>query len=185
MDFLSSKRFVTVALMALVMLNITLLGVIWWQSIATKSYRSVEVTQYYSRNGSMAPELSLDEKQKTAFLKLRQEHFRKSKPEIQKIILLKKELIHEAVKPNPDKAKLEAIADSIGQRQTKIETDLATHFHELSELCTPAQRDSLGAFLGKIYTVRYQRSSTWRGGPPEGHQPGMRHPGPPPPFPQR
>jgi Spy/CpxP family protein refolding chaperone len=184
MDFLSSKRFVTTTLVVLVMLNFTLLGVLWWQNIATRNVRSVEVTQYYSRNVHSGPELALNEKQRTAFMKLRQEHFRKTMPEVQKIIALKKELINEAVKPNPDKAKLSSIADSIGSRQSKIEKDLAIHFHELSELCTPAQRDSLGTLLGNIYTMRYQRSTSWRNGPPDGHPPGMRHPGPPPP-PQR
>ncbi|HWR00665.1 MAG TPA: periplasmic heavy metal sensor [Chlorobaculum sp.] len=179
MDFLSSKRFVTTALIVLVLLNTTLLSVLWWQNIATRSYRSVEVTQYYSRNVPMGPDIALNDKQKESFKKLREEHFRKSMPEVQQIIALKKELINESVKTNPDKNKLGAIADSIGRRQSKIEKDLATHFHELAEICTPAQRDSLGALLSSIYTMRYQKSSAWRTGPPEGHH-GMRYPGPPP-----
>ncbi|NTW51470.1 MAG: periplasmic heavy metal sensor [Chlorobiaceae bacterium] len=179
MDFFSSKRLVTTALIVLVLLNIALLGVLWWQNTFTRNFRSVEVTQYFSRNVPMGPDLSLNDKQKESFMKLRQEHFRNTMPEIQKIIAFKKELINEAVKPTPDQAKLASISDSIGTRQSKIEKDLAIHFHQLAELCTPAQRDSLGALLGNIYTVRYQRSNSWRSGPPEGHS-RLRHPEPPP-----
>jgi Spy/CpxP family protein refolding chaperone len=182
MDFLSSKRLVTIALVVLVMLNITMLGVFWWQNIATRSVRSVEVTQYYSRNVHSGTELTLNEKQKAEFTKLREQHFRNTMPEVQKIIALKKELINEAVKPDPDKTKLGSIADSIGKRQSKIEKDLANHFHELAELCTPAQRDSLGTLLSNIYTMRYQRSAVVRGGPPDGRR-GIKHLGPPPPPP--
>ena len=186
MDFLSSKRFVTTALVLLVMLNVTLMGVLWWQNFVNKSYRSVEVTRFYSNNGPRGGiELTLTDQQKEAFRKLRQEHFRKTMPSVQKIIAFKKELISEAVKPNPDKAKLSAIADSIGHRQAAIEKDLALHFHELASLCTPAQRDSLQKMLNNIYTVRYQKMNSWRGRPHRDNgRDDRRGPFPPPPPPQ-
>jgi hypothetical protein len=166
MDFLSSKRFVTTALVLLIILNTTLMGVIWWQNFVTKSYRSVEVTRIYSGIGPHGgTELTLNDQQKADFMRLRQEHFRKTMPAVQKIIDFKKALISEAVKPNPDKAKLSAIADSIGHRQAWIENDLALHFHELAALCSPAQRDSLQKMLTNIYTVRYQKMNSWRGRP--------------------
>lgn len=48
MDFLSSKRFVTTALVLLVILNITLMGVLWWQNYVNQRYQSVEITRFYS-----------------------------------------------------------------------------------------------------------------------------------------
>ena len=166
MDFLSSKRFVTTALVLLVVLNMVLMGVLWWQNFVTRSYRSVEVTRFYNGGGpGGGAELVLNDTQKEAFKKLRQEHFRKSMPTVQKIIDFKKALIAEAVKPKPDKDKLSAIADSIGHRQAFLEKDLALHFHELAALCTPAQRDSLQKFLGNIYAVRYQKMNSWHGRP--------------------
>lgn len=183
MDFLSSKRFVTTALVLLVILNVTLMGVLWWQNFVNKSYRSVEVTRFYSSSGPRRDnELNLTDQQKEAFRKLRQEHFRKTMPSVQKIIEFKKELISESVKPDPDKAKLSAIADSIGKRQAWIEKDLALHFHDLSVLCTPAQRDSLEKLLNNIYTARYQRMNSWRGKPHRDYRDGVRN-GPFPPQP--
>lgn len=162
MDFLSSKRFVTTALVMLIMLNIALMGVIWWQNFVSGSFHSVEITRFYGGNGPAVNGLELTEQQKNAFMRLRQEHFRKSMPAVQAIIALKKELIAESVKTNPDRKKVTAIADSIGKRQAWLESDLATHFHELANLCTPAQRESLEKMLGNIYTVRYQKMSSWK-----------------------
>jgi len=183
MDFLSSKRFVTTALVVLAILNITLLGVLWWQNFVSSSYRSVEVTRYYRGHGPRTgTELMLTDEQRTAFRKLRREHFRKTMPAVQKIIEFKKEMISEAVKPNPDQAKLAAIADSLGKRQSWIEKDLALHFHELALLCTPAQRDSLEQLLNNIYTVKYRKMSSWRGRPHRDHRDdGRRLPMPPEP----
>jgi Spy/CpxP family protein refolding chaperone len=171
MDFLSSKRFVTTTLVLLVVLNIILMGVLWWQNFVTSSYQSVKVTRYYSSNGARrAFELGLTDQQKETFRKLRQEHFRKTMPSMQKIVNLKKELITESVKPAPDKAGLSAIADSIGKHQALLERDLADHFHELSAVCKPAQRDSLEKLLTDIYTSRYRRMSLWKDRPDRVHR---------------
>lgn len=183
MDFLSSKRFITTSLLLLVLLNITLVGVLWWQNFVTTSYRSVEITRMYSSGDPGKNNLLLTEKQKNAFMKLRQEHFRKTRPTLKKIIALKKELIAESIKPEPDKARLSAIADSIGKHQVWLENDLATHFHQLSLICTPEQRDPLEAMLNKIYTVRYQKISSWRERPDKDHREDRHEHEPPPPNP--
>ncbi|HHE31936.1 MAG TPA: periplasmic heavy metal sensor [Chlorobaculum parvum] len=162
MDFLSSKRFITTSLVILVILNLTLMGVIWWQNFVSSSCQTVEVTRYYSGSRPPRVELELTEKQKTEFRKLRKAHFRKTMPTVRKIVELKKALIAESVKPAPDKQKLAAFADSIGQRQAWLETNLANHFHELAVLCTSSQRDSLEKMLGNIYHLRYQKMSSWR-----------------------
>jgi len=167
MDFLSSKRFITTSLVILVILNLTLMGVIWWQNFVSSSYQKVEVTRYYSDSrsrGGRPPrvELDLTEQQKAEFRKLRKEHFRKTMPTVRKIVELKKALISESVKPAPDKQKLAAFADSIGQHQAWLENNLANHFHELAALCTPSQRDSLEKMLGNMYHLRYQKMSSWR-----------------------
>ena len=182
MDFLSSKRFITTTLVILVLLNIALMGVIWWQNFVSSSGQTVEVTRYYRSERPGHVELELTEQQKTAFIKLRQEHFRKTMPAVRNIVELKKALISESIKASPDKQKIAAIADSIGQRQAWLENNLANHFHELATLCTPSQRDSLEKMLSHIYYVRYQKLSSWQHGTPGGHRK-MKPFGPPPPPP--
>jgi hypothetical protein len=181
MDFLTSKRFVTTALVLLGILNVTLLGVLSWQNFLSRNFRSIEVREYYSRNTSPDPEMSFSPQQLKQFQNIRREHFRNSRPEIQKIVNLKKELIDEAVKPSPDTLKIGMIADRIGKQQAKLERGLALHFNELSSLCTPAQRDSLKAFLGHVYSRRFERGARWTREIRPVDEPGPHHHGPPQP----
>ncbi len=177
MDFLTSKRFVTTALVVMAILNITLLGVLWWQNIFSRNFRSVEVREYYTRSVGPNPEEIFSPEQRDRFRNLRREHFSKNMAEIRKIVALKQELIDEAVKTAPDTAKIATIADRIGHQQALLDRNLAMHFHELSTLCTPAQRDSLKAFLGKVYTRRYEHGSRWirEVRPADGPGPGRLH----------
>jgi hypothetical protein len=180
MDFLTSKRFVTTALVVLAILNVSLLGVLWWQNIFSRNFRSVEVREYYTRSASPNPEEIFSPEQRKQFRNMRREHFSKNVTEIRKIVALKQELIDEAVKTNPNTARIETIADSIGRQQALLDRNLAMHFHELSTLCTPAQRDSLKAFLGKVYSRRFEHGSRWMREvrPVDGPGPGKPH-GPP------
>lgn len=162
MDFFSSKRFITTVLIVLVLLNITLLGVLWWQNVVNSSHQTIKITRYYSGNRPENTRLKLTEEQQSEFRKLRREHFRNTMPSLRRIVELKQVLIAESVKPSPDTARLATIADSIGKRQALLETALASHFHDLASLCTPAQRDSLQKMLGNIYHLRYQKMSSWR-----------------------
>jgi hypothetical protein len=180
MDFLTSKRFVTTALVLMAILNVTLLGVLWWQNIFSKNFHSLEVRESYTRSISPDPDDGFSPAQKVQFRTLRREHFRKSMPEIRKIVVLKQQLIDEAVKTSPDTARIALIADQIGRQQATLDRGLAMHFHQLSNLCTPAQRDSLKAFLGKVYTRRYEHGSRWTREirPADGPGPGRQQPPP-------
>lgn len=74
---------------------------------------------------------------------------------MESIGLLKKQLVEESLKDNPDAKKIEAIAAEIGSHQAAIERDLALHFHELSKICTPEQRDSLKIVLNRITSHKH------------------------------
>ncbi len=161
MDFLTSKRFVTTSLVVLALLNVTLLSVVMWQNFFSRHFRSVEVREYYSRSDSPTPGQIFSPEQMARFRELRREHFRSSMPEIRQLLQLKQELIEEAVKPTPDTTKIARIAETIGTRQARLDKNLAMHFNDLSRLCTPAQRDSLKEFLGKVYTKRYEHRTRW------------------------
>jgi len=154
MDFLTSKRFITATLAVLVVLNVTLLGFLWWQNTHKPGIRPVKITRQYSRHIYFTGPLSLTEEQSLRFREIRKNHFRKAAPDIQAIAGLKKELIREAVKEKPDTAKINSLAEAIGTKQAFMEKELALHFHELALVCTPEQRDSLGKVLEQIATRR-------------------------------
>jgi|WetSurMetagenome_2_1015567.scaffolds.fasta_scaffold821236_1 hypothetical protein len=161
MDFFTSKRFVTTALVLLAVLNVVLLGALWWQNFFSRNFRSVEVREYYTRGVQAPPDDVFTPEQRKQFRKLRKENFVKNMPTLKQIVTLKQELIDEAIKTEPDTAKIARIADMIGAEQAKVDRSMAMHFNDLSKLCTPAQRDSLRIFLGKIYTRRFEHGSRW------------------------
>jgi hypothetical protein len=163
MNFLTSKKFVTTALVLLVLLNATLLGLLWWQNMGKSDSRQFTITRQVNRQMSLSNQLALSELQSTSFRKLRREHFKKVRPEIAAIEGKKKQLLEESFKENPDSAKIAAFAREIGVHQANMERELAYHFHELSKLCSPVQRDSLKNYLEHIsrhnFTSRKERWS--------------------------
>jgi hypothetical protein len=164
MDFLSSKRLVTTALVILVVLNVTLLGFLWWQNTHKPEYRLLSVKRQITKPVYFGPELTLTQAQQERFATLRRQHFRQTLPEVRQIVALKKELVNEAVKDNPDSIRIAGIADQIGKRQAILERSLAMHFHELAAVCAPgAQRDSLKMMLETVYSRKYERGKPWGG----------------------
>lgn len=162
MDFLTSKRFITITLAILVVLNVTLLGILWWQNIRKPEPPPYRITRQYSKHIYFTRPLSLSEEQALAFRELRRKHFNKVTPELRSISVLKKELIAESVREIPDSAKIAALAGAIGVRQTAIEKEQSAHFHELAMVCTPAQRDSLRTVLEQIAVrkIRFRNNRT-------------------------
>ncbi len=151
MDFLTSKRFVTTALVLLVLLNVTLLSVLWWQN----THQSGPLTRQFNRQHSFIESLALNKSQAISFQTLRQEHFLKIQPDMESIALLKNQLVEESLKDNIDTKKIEALTAKIGSHQAAIERDLALHFHELAKICTPEQRDSLKKVLNRITSHKH------------------------------
>jgi len=154
MNFISSKRFVSTALVLLALFNVTLLGVLWLQN----SHKLPPLLHQRHHNGqpdSFIETLGLTDSQNLTFRKLRKEHFLKVRPEMEAITVLKTQLVEESLKDHPDSKKIEAITREIGFHQTSIERELALHFHELAKVCTQEQRDSLKKVLDRIATKRH------------------------------
>ncbi|NTV05485.1 MAG: periplasmic heavy metal sensor [Chlorobiaceae bacterium] len=158
MNFLTSKRLVTTALVLLALLNITLLGFIWWQNtdrmVAGPGARNHQHRQFF-----FTRQLALNRSQTVSFDRLRQEYFLKIRPDMQAISMLKRELIEESLQEKADTGKITVIAENIGTRQAIIERELALHFHELAKVCTPEQRDSLKAVLERFTSRKRFNSS--------------------------
>lgn len=157
MDFLTSKKVITILLAFLVILNLTLLGFVWWQNTNRPMPREMSLGNH-DRQFSLSRRLALNESQTISFDKLRKEHFLEVGPDIQAISLLKKQLIDESLQERIDTTKIAAISENIGSRQASIEKKLALHFHELAKVCTPDQRDSLKTILERIGKRRHRHS---------------------------
>ncbi len=169
MDFLTSKRFITTALVFLVVLNVTLLGVLWWQNAHRPFSDFPNSGREFSRHPSFTAQLGLTEAQAVSFRNLRQEHFRKVAPEMEAITELKKQLLDESLSAKPDTKKIAMLAESIGHNQAAIERELALHFNALAQVCTPEQRGSLKKVLERFAARKFfGRNEHWAGRPPSG-----------------
>ena len=154
MDFLSSRRFVTIVLAILVVLNLVLLGTLWWQN-SHKPEKKEKVTstyQYKNKKSFFKEQLKLTQEQSKQFNTLRRQHFRTTLPSLLAISGLKKQLIQEAVKAEPDTQAIKILSGRIGRQQAIIEYRLAWHFNSLAKVCTPEQRDSLQQMLVRVST---------------------------------
>ena len=161
MNLLDSRRLVTTALVLLAVLNVTLLATLWWRE-SCRMIPGTESVIHHKKRLSFTRQLGLNESQTISFDKLRKEHFHNVGAEMQAIALLKKQLIQEALQEKPDTIKIEGIAGNIGSRHAAVERQLAFHFHELAEVCTPGQRDSLRIILERIAArKRPDRSERW------------------------
>ncbi|NMW21310.1 MAG: periplasmic heavy metal sensor [Chlorobiaceae bacterium] len=152
MNFLTSKRLITTAFVLLVLLNGTLLTMLWLQN--THRAEGMHGGHQFNHESIFARELSLSESQTINFGKLRQDHFLKIQPEMESIALLKKQLVEESLKDNPDSKTTEYLITSIGIHQKTIERELAAHFHQLAKLCTPEQRGRMKVLLENMATRR-------------------------------
>lgn len=167
MDFLTSKRFITTALVFLVVLNVTLLGVLWWQNTHQPFPGPPMSMHEGNHHPSFTAPLGLTDAQAVSFQNLRQEHFRKVTPEMEAITQLKKQLIAESLSATPDAKKIAMLADSIGHNQAAIEQALALHFHALAQVCTPEQRGTLKKVLERLAVRKFLgRNEQWGGHPP-------------------
>ena len=121
MNFFTTKRLVATAFVLLALLNVTLLGMLWWQSTNGPLLRG----GHHDRQLFFTRQLALNESQTASFDRLRKEHFLKVEAEMQAIGMLKTQLIEESLQESPDTNKIETIAVSIGSRQSTIEQKMA------------------------------------------------------------
>lgn len=151
MTFFSSKTFISIVLAILVILNLALLGTLWWQNNhAPLPDEQDAVKTSEGKPSFFEKNLSLTDEQLGQFNALRLQHFRGTLPALVTISNLKKQLIEEAIQSEPDTLLLKTIAGKIGKLQAIEEYRLAWHFNSLSKVCTPEQRDSLQMLLVEV-----------------------------------
>ena len=157
MDLLSSKRFISIILAILVVLNLALLGTLWWQNTQGpgKHEKIVKAPTSHKKQPFFKQALNLSDEQSRQFNTLRYQHFQGTLPALVTISGLKRQLIQEAVKAEPDTAAMKALARQIGSKQAFIEYRLAWHFNSLAKVCTPEQRDSLQIVLERVTAKPY------------------------------
>jgi len=174
MDFFTNKRISLWTIVLLIVLNLFFLSIIWYNQITKpgkiprrpprQSQKSLAILQ---------KELNLSDAQIERYDLLRRDHHQKTQILIREIPRLKREMMDEIFKNNPDTLKVINISKLIGEKQTEIERITFYHLLDLKELCGEKQIDKLHGLLNEFFR---------KNSPPlrqDGHPPGANLPPPP------
>lgn len=110
-------------------------------------------------------ELELNEQQFETYCNLKNNNIEKTKIHISKIRKLKKDIVLEIMKENPDKNRLNALSDSIGNEQSKLQIEMNDHFLEVKEILNKDQKTKLKELMIKMderFRIGKKHWSKWK-----------------------
>lgn len=146
MKLLSENSFTKWAIIILICPNLFTLTMLWLEM--TKR------PEPFMKDGPPPPleklmkkELNLTDAQAKQFEQIREGHFEKFDAINTEISDLKKQILNEVLRQNPDTAKVNVLAERIGGRNAENEKAAFYHFHKLYMLCTPEQQQKLKIIL--------------------------------------
>ena len=152
MDFFTNKRISFWTIVLLIVLNLFFLSIIWYNQIIKpgkiprrpprQSQKSLAILQ---------KELNLSDAQIERYDLLRREHHERTQILVREIPRLKKEMMDEIFKNNPDTLKVMEISKLIGEKQTEIERITFYHLLDLKELCGEKQAAKLHGLLEEFF----------------------------------
>ncbi len=144
MDFFSKQRILGGMFVALVVLNIVLLGTVWKQFFQ----KTPEVT--YDAQQFIQQELNLTEAQMAQLKVLRSPHLAHTKQLLDEIHDLKKEITAELFTASPDAEHVEELAKEIGNKYAELEHLHFQFFLGMREMFEPEQQEQLHALMQEI-----------------------------------
>ena len=179
MKSLSSRQFMLLIIVILVVLNTFALVSIWIQKSYTgRMPASDPTTEPGNISQFVKDELGLTELQVSQFENLRANLKKKTMPVLRDIHQLREQKVNEIFQTNPDQEILDRLSEEIGQKQAEMERLTNEHFLELISLCKMEQREKLRFFLQDIMGVnsRRDRRPPGRPGDPPPHRGPAVHP---------
>ena len=183
MDFITRQRFLTIAIIILVLLNLFSLGAIW---ILQSGRGSSSLPLAHDRRGGegnivdfLSKELNLTEAQVEAFKTVRRDLDQGRRFLEHEILEARRELVEESFQPNPDSAKVEMLALKIGENQIQLEQLVFEHFVKMRSLCNPEQSEKFDSLIHEI--LHRSKPPDTPHPPRDGRRPHDRKNPPPPP----
>jgi hypothetical protein len=152
MDFFTNKRISFWTIVVLIVLNLFFLSIIWFNQIVKPGKNSRRPLRQSQKSlAILQEELNLSDAQIERYDLLRQDHHQKTQILIREIPRLKREMMDEVFKNNPDTLKVIKISKLIGEKQIEIERITFNHLLDLKELCGEKQAEKLHGLLGEFF----------------------------------
>lgn len=150
-------RYLWMTILALLLLNLGLLGWIWFSP--------------QGQNRKQPPpdllvrELNLNPQQKKQYLLLRDDHHAKTKAIRDSVLMLKRVLFHQIGHPLSDQD-LEKAVNEIANKMAIVDTITFKHFRQVRQLCTPPQQQRFDEIIDDVLGHLDQRPRPRQDGPP-------------------
>ncbi len=135
------------AIIILVILNVGLMGLLWYQRLDRTRPFPPQQQQGRGTSDFLARELGLDENGARALRALQEEHFRRADSLQRAMGDLNHRLFEQIFTPEPDTVSVRALSDSIGVLRAEFERGVASHFWEVKKLCKPEKYETLRRLL--------------------------------------
>ncbi len=171
MSMMLNGRWSLWAIITLVVLNIVLLGTVWYFHL-NRSGPPPRQAPGFKPDGFFARELGLSDDQIKALETLRDEHMRHGDSLRTLIFGLNNRILDELFATSPDSILISTLTDSIGMLHAQLGLSLIEHVRELQGFCTPEQQEKLKRLIIDIFQKARMPG-------PRDARPGDKHPMPP------
>lgn len=152
---LLKNRILIILVIVLVLLNVATIATIVWQTKKLSYFdRPPFIEKLYKHRSFqeyVIKELRLDSSQAQAYL-LADSVFRtKSKEIFANMQQLRKQMVEEITKANPDTIRLNALAKQLGEDHVRLKANTFEFLFKLKGICTPEQQAMLNEHIRKMF----------------------------------
>jgi periplasmic protein CpxP/Spy len=172
MDIFSKQKLVGWLIIVLIVTNVLTLSIIWFKELNRKQPASPPPPPREQVNKYLDEQLNLSPEQKELFNKYREQHADTTRMFNDKIAFLKREILLETFKDNPDKNKIHDLIGKMGGVQKDYEEFLFRHFKNLESVCDPQQKEILKRIFLSSFNAQIRPPRRNEGGPPPPRQGG-------------
>lgn len=160
METQPNRRFYTIVIIILVILNVFSLASVWvlyYKTYRLKKDLVYEKKGFYSdrfkppheMNKIIEEELKFDESQLVKFNEIQKKHIAITPMLMDSIRVLKRLLIEEVFNSPSDSAKVNALVNAITLLHQQIELQIVQYTKDLRSICTPSQSEKLKSIIMK------------------------------------
>ena len=168
MDIYRRYRLGLWGFIVLVVLNVGLLGLLWYDRAPRQERPGPHAGPQHPPDDFLIQDLGFDDTQAEAFRNLRRAHIRKTDSLRREIFELNRRMMDEAFADSLDTGKMHDLSSEIGRLHAEFEEEVMMHFRAVGENCSPEQRKKLRRLVHDVLGRAKLPPGRPKGGPPPG-----------------
>ncbi len=142
MDISAKYRFGIWGIAILIVLNMGLMSVLWYEHFDRRPARPPGDGKP-NPDGFFVRELGLNKEQAESLSALREQQMRESEPIKAQIHSLRRQMTEELFAVEPDPVRMKELSEAIGDKQAEFDRAVQEHFGRVKQLCGPEQQEIL------------------------------------------